>query len=136
MNSLFLPPAAQVQADQPLESTDEFVQIHGSAAGRKRQDFPAIPLPAFEEVFLVLAAPDDALDVLSIPAPEVADLQIAAGDRAGEDAARKIVLADLALPGGDHVADAAHALALPDRFADDAANRRMLGLGVSKEKVT
>src|SRR6202044_3213690 len=120
MNSLLLPPAAQVQADQPLESPDEIGQIHRAAAGRQRQDLPAIGLPALEEVFLLLAFPDYAFDEVAVAAPQIGDLEVAAGDRAGKDAAGEVVLADLALPGGDHVADAAHALPAPHRLTNHA----------------
>ena len=38
----------------------------------------------------------------------------------GEDAAGEIAVEDFAFPGGEHVADAPHALGVPENFASDA----------------
>ena len=76
--NLFFPSAAQVQADQPLQTGDEFARVKRAAARPQREDFAAIVLPAAKEELFVLLPLDDHLEVSPVTAPQVADVQIAA----------------------------------------------------------
>src|SRR5579862_1662684 len=99
-----------MQTDQSLQAGDQLAQVHAAATGSQSEHFLAVRFPALEEVFFVSFAFDHRLEVSAVPARQVPDGQVAAGDRSGKDPAREVALADLPLPGRDQIADAAHAL--------------------------